>query len=406
MTSEQPVGALAGLTVVDLTQTLAGPYCTMLLADQGARVIKIEPVGGDWLRRLGPFLPDDEAREHSGYFHSINRNKLGIALDLKAPEGQRIVRELAKDADVLVENFRAGVMERLGLAYESLREINPRLVYAAVRGFGDPRTGESPYQEWPAYDVVAQAMGGLMGITGPSPEQPLKAGPGVGDIVPAMLTAVGILSAVHHAGRTGQGQFVDVAMYDGVLALCERIVYQQTFTGETPEPQGNRHPLFCPFGLFPASDGWISIACAADEFWRALAAAMGRPELGNDPRYRTSGDRIRNSDDVIAMVEAWSKRHSKAELKEILGGKVPFGPVQDAAEIVADPHVRARNMLADPGICRGSPRIANTPIHMTETPGGVRRAAPTLGQDTDQVLGELGYSAENIESLRRAGVVS
>ena len=203
-------GALAGLRVVDLTQMLAGPFCTMLLADQGAEVIKVEPPGGDMTRRAAPYFADDEARHFGGYYQSINRNKKSISIDLKTADGKAIVRRLVKEADVLVENFRAGTMERLGLSYESLAELNPRLVYATVRGFGDPRTGASPYADWPAFDVVAQAMGGIMGITGPDREHPLKVGPGVGDIVPAMLLAVGVLAAVRHAERTGEGQFVDV----------------------------------------------------------------------------------------------------------------------------------------------------------------------------------------------------
>ena len=210
--SQVPGGALAGLRVVDLTQMLAGPYCSMLLADQGADVVKIEPPEGDLTRNLGPFLESDKARAFGGYYQSINRNKRSIVLDLKHDDGKAVLRQLAAEADVVIENYRVGVMERLELSYESLAAENPRLVYAAVRGFGDPRTGTSPYAEWPAFDVVAQAMGGIMGITGPDAETPMKIGPGVGDIVPAMLAAVGVLSAVYRAQKTGEGQFVDVAM--------------------------------------------------------------------------------------------------------------------------------------------------------------------------------------------------
>ena len=400
-------GPLDGLKVVDLTRMLAGPYVTMLLADQGATVIKVEPFEGDGTRDLGPFLPADADQRFSGYFQSINRNKYSIALDLRRPEGKRILRRLAADADVLVENFRVGVMDRLDLAYETLHQANPRLVYAAVRGFGDPRTGESPYVDWPAYDVVAQAMGGIMGITGPAADQPLKVGPGVGDIVPAMFATIGILCAVRHAERTGQGQFVDVAMYDGVLALCERIVFQHAFAGETPAPEGNRHPLLCPFGLFPARDGWVAIACPADPFWRTLAQIMGAPELGEDERYATNTERVRHREQVIAAVSAWTKRLTKAALAERLGGQVPFGPVNDIAEIVADPHVAVRGMLAElelPGGV-GRARLANTPIRMTATQGGVRHPAPGLGEHTDRILAEIGIPADQIASLRAADVV-
>ena len=272
--SPVPNGALKGLKVIDLTMMLAGPFATMLLGDQGATIIKVEPVkGGDMTRALSVGQKD---MPFGGYFQSINRNKLSLALDLKTEEGKNVLRRLVRDADVLVENYRVGVMDRLGLSYESLAKINPKLVYATVRGFGDPRTGKSPYADWPAFDVIAQAMGGIMGITGPDANTPLKIGPGVGDIVPAMLMTIGILSAVRHAEKTGEGQFVDVGMYDAILALCERIVYQHSYDGTVPGPEGNSHPLLCPFGLFPASDGWVSIACPRDHFWKILAENMGR----------------------------------------------------------------------------------------------------------------------------------
>jgi crotonobetainyl-CoA:carnitine CoA-transferase CaiB-like acyl-CoA transferase len=400
-------GALAGLRVVDLTQMLAGPFCTMLLADQGADVIKVEPPNGDMTRRTAPYFADDELRYFGGYYQSINRNKKSISIDLKTVAGKAIVRRLVKEADVLVENFRVGTMERLGLSYESLAELNPRLVYAAVRGFGDPRTGTSPYADWPAFDVVAQAMGGIMGITGPDRGQPMKVGPGVGDTVPAMLLTVGILAAVRHAERTGEGQFVDVAMYDAVLALCERIIHQHSYAGEVPGPEGNAHPLLCPFGMFAASDGWISIACPYDHFWHTLTEIMGRPELGTDPRFLKNADRSAHSDEVIAIVSDWTRRHSKAELIELLGGKVPFGPVNTVADVVADPHVEARNMLAQvahPGSDRIG-TIANTPIHMSKTQGGVHRRTAILSEDADDVLAAAGYGAAEITRLREAGVI-
>ena len=229
-------GALAGLRVLDFTRALAGPFCTMLLADQGADVIKVEALDtGDGTRTMVPFPPEiTDRRPYGGYFQSVNRNKRSIVIDLKSPQGKGLVRNMVRSVDVVVENFRAGVMEGLGLSYESLAEINPKLVYAAIRGFGDPRTGESPYSKWPAYDVIAQAMGGMMSITGPVDGVPTKVGPGVGDLIPATLSAFGILAAVLNANKTGEGQFVDVAMYDSILAFCERIVPQYSYTGEVP----------------------------------------------------------------------------------------------------------------------------------------------------------------------------
>lgn len=407
MPEQTSPGALAGLKVLDLTLMLAGPYCTMLLADQGADVIKIEPPGGEFSRTSGPFMEDDTERRLSGAFISINRNKRGIVLDLKTPQGKEIFLRMARDADVVVENFRAGVMDRLGLGYDVLHAANPRLVYACVRGFGDPRTGRSPYAEWPAYDVVTQAMGGVMGINGPCADQPMKVGPGVGDIVPGMYLAFAIVSAVRHAERTGQGQFVDVAMYDAALALCERIVYQHSITGRVPHPEGNNHPIYCPFGVFPAADGWVSIACPVDAFWRDLCATMGQPELGTAPEFATMPARDARREQVNAVVSAWTATLSKAELKARLGGRVPFGVVHDVADIFQDPHVAARGMLStveQPGLGRPAV-IANTPIRMTATPGGVRRRAPLLGEHTRQVLRELGLTEAQIEAAAAVGAV-
>lgn len=406
-TPAHPAGALSGLRVVDLTQMLAGPFCTQILADHGAQVIKVEAPDGDGTRITGPFCADDALRDFGGYFQSVNRNKRSIAIDLKTPEGREVVRRLIDDADVVVENFRTGVMERLGLAYEQLRETNPSLVYGTVRGFGDPRSGASPYSHWPAYDVVSQAMGGMMGITGPDRATPTKIGPGVGDTVPALMLCIGILAAVHRARATGEGQFVDVAMTDCVLAMCERIVYQTSYTGTVPAPEGNRHPLLCPFGLFRASDGWVSIACAHDGFWEKLATAMDRPELIADPEFATNEARVRNTQQVIDEIEAFTRVRTKEQLAGCFGGKVPFGPVYTSAEIFADPHYRVREMLVDveqPG-SRTPVKIAGVPIKLSATPGAVRQRAPLLGEHTEEILRDVGYADADIERLCRTGAV-
>ena len=401
-------GALAGLKVIDLTQMLAGPFCTMLLADQGADVVKIEPVDGDPTRQFGPFHAEDRNRHFGGYFQSTNRNKKSLALDLKAPEGKALFRQLAREADVVVENFRAGVMDRLGLSYESLSADNPRLVYAAIRGFGDPRTGDSPYMDRPAFDVVAQAMGGAMGITGPDAATPMKIGPGIGDIFPAALSAFGIMAAVHHAQRTGQGQFVDVAMYDSIVALSERIIYQYSYTGKSPGPEGNQHPILCPFGLFPAKDGMVTIGCPRDSFWRELTDAMGRGELASDPKFASNNDRLAHAAETVAVVEAWTRGLTKAEIALALDGRVPFGPVNSAADIYADPHMDVRGMLAQvehPG-ATAPVTIAGTPVRLTGTPGGVYCRAPLTGEHTDEILGALGLDAGEIAALRARQIVA
>ncbi|MEA3220432.1 CoA transferase [Immundisolibacter sp.] len=385
-------GALAGLRVLDLSQVLAGPFCTQMLADHGAEVIKIEPPEGDPARRFAPFRADDTERAFGGYFQSINRGKKSVVLDLKTDAGRAAFLKLVASADVLVENYRAGVMERLGLGFEALAKINPRLVYGAIRGFGDPRSGESPYNDWPAFDVVAQAMGGIMGITGPTADQPLKIGPGVGDTVPALMLAFGILAAVRHAERSGQGQFLDISMIDGVLALCERLVHQYSYAGEVAGPEGNGHPLLCPFGLFRAADGWVAIGCPTDKFWVELAAAIDRPELATDSGWATNAARLARRGEVTTVIEGFTGQRSKADLKALFGGRVPFGPVQNAAEIFADPHFAARDMLVQveqPGSATPV-TIAGVPVHLSATPGAVRGRAPKLGEHTAEVLAGLG----------------
>ena len=378
--------ALDGLVVLDLTQMLAGPFCTMMLADHGADVIKIEPPQGDMSRPLGPYFSDDVDREYGGYFQSINRNKRGLVLDLKDPADKRIFLQLVEKADVLVENFRLGVMDRFGLSYRQLREINPRLVYAAIRGFGDPTTGDSPYKEWPAFDVIAQAMGGFMGITGPG--EPMKAGPGIGDIFPGVMLAFGILAASRHADRTGEGQFIDVAMYDAMLALCERIVYQHGYTGAVPSPTGNKHPMAAPFSIYPVKDGNVAIACPFDIQWRKLTELMGQKELAKDPRFVDIQNRIENVVALTDIINSWTRRFTKAEISKILGGQIPFGPVNNVADIFADPHVVERGMIAHVPLPDLEQRatMPNTPIRMEKTPGGIHTRAPGLNEHRDEIF--------------------
>ena len=372
-------GPLDGLRVIDLTWMLAGPYATMLLADLGADVIKVEPPGGDPMRAVGPFRADDELHAYGGYFQSINRNKRSVVIDLKSPAGRAQLLGLVEGADVVVENFRAGVMERLGVGYEVLAERNPKLVYAAIRGFGDPRTGETPLTHRPAVDVTIQAMAGLMGITGEGPGAPLKAGPGVGDLFPAALCAVGILAACREADASGAGQFLDVAMYDGVLSLCERIVYQHSYSGDVPGPQGNSHPIFFPFDIFACADGHIAICASDNHQWVFLCEAMGRPDLiGTNPG------------ESRAAVEQWLSEHTAADITEWLGMAIPVGAVQSVEEIYADPHAGARDMLVaveQPGSATPV-TVAGLPIKLTRTPGGVRHRAPLLGEHSAELLPE------------------
>lgn len=394
----KPFGTLSDITVIDLTQMLAGPYGTMMLADHGARVIKVESSTGDMTR--DPAEPDGSGNRLGGYFQSIDRNKDSIVLDLKTEGGRAAFKALVRSADAVVENFRSGVMERLGLGYEVLSEVNPRLVYGTVRGFGDPRTGVSPYQDWPAFDVIAQAMGGIMAITGPDAQTPTKVGPGVGDIVPGMMLAFGVLAAVHHARRTGQGQFVDVAMADAVLAVCERMIWQHSTAGVIPGPEGNHHPFLLPFGMFPAADGFITLAAQQDAFFAILVEEIGAEWINRDPRFSTRPDRMKNRLALIDLLGRETIKFTKAELTERLGGKIPFGPVMNIAEIEKDQHFIAREMIVevdDPG--KVPIRIAGVPVKMSLTPGAVKRRAPLLGEHTRLRLAEAGLREDEIELL-------
>jgi crotonobetainyl-CoA:carnitine CoA-transferase CaiB-like acyl-CoA transferase len=385
---------------------LAGPYATMLLADLGADVIKVESPRGDFIRTAGPTF-GVPGEEFGGYFHSVNRNKRSISIDLSSPKGKDVFLRLVESADVVVENFRAGVMENLGLAYETLCERNPRLVYGCIRGFGDPRTGESPYLNWPAYDIIAQAMSGFMSVNGFPDREPVKSGIGVGDLFPAALLGIGVVSAVHAARANGSGQFIDVSMYDAMLSLSERNVYQYSMTGQIPERIGNSHPIFAPFGLFQTRTGWITIAAPNDREFHVLAPLMGLPELLEDERFATAAARGRHNDEVQRVVESWTRERTTEEIVSILGGKVPVGPVQTAADIVNDPHVLKRNLLLEvphPGTDR-TVQIAGMPIKFAGREEQAPRRAPLLGENTAEILLECGFEHETIRAFIQDGTV-
>ncbi len=384
-------GPLTDVRIIDLTQYLAGPFATMMLADMGADVIKVEPPGGEMLRAGGPFTPGDTDREFGGNFATSNRNKRSVELDLKDEDDVATFLRLVATADVVVENFRAGVMENLGLPYERLREVNPSLVYSAVRGFGDPRTGEGPYTPWPAFDVVAQAMGGVISQTGTREGEHVLCGPNIGDVYPATVAASGILAALHHARTTGQGQFVDVAMFDSLIAMSEQMSWQYAYKGEIKPPAGDQHATICPFELYECSDGQVAIAAPDARQWKELCAILDRPDMVDDEDYLSPRRRMKNRAAVNAVILAFTRPRTRAEVVSILGGRVPCGPVNDAADLVVDEHVRAREMFVavdHPGAERPV-LVPNTPIRFTETPTGVYQRAPRVGEHTDEVLAEL-----------------
>src|SRR5579875_911111 len=362
---KQRTGPLADVRIIDLTQYLAGPFCTMLLADLGADVIKVEAPGGDPTRQMGPLPPDTGGCDYGGYFASVNRNKRSVVLDLKS----------AADRDALLER-------------------KPALVYAAIRGFGDHRTGQSPYINRPAFDVVSQSMGGLVSFTGPEGGPAYRTGAAVGDIYPGSLAALGVVSAIHAARRTGQGQFVDVAMYDAILTLCEEITYQYSMRGRVMRPNGNNHQTLVPYGIFPTQDGAVAIAGQTDHHWQLLCGIIGRPELAGDERTHNNRARLRNAPFVRALLSEWTSARPTREVVAALDGKVPSGPVNNGKDIFEDPHVRIREMLVETPMPGNNPPVvlAGAPIKFTATPSGIYARAPRLGEHTAEILAEAGIA--------------
>jgi crotonobetainyl-CoA:carnitine CoA-transferase CaiB-like acyl-CoA transferase len=392
---KQRTGPLADIRIIDLTQYLAGPFCTMLLADLGADVIKVEPPGGDPTRQMGPLPPDTKGCDYGGYFASVNRNKRSVVLDLKSEADREELLKLVDTADALVENLRAGAMDRMGLGYEKLRERKPALVYAAIRGFGDHRTGESPYINRPCFDVVSQSMGGLVSFTGPEGGPAYRTGAAIGDIYPGSLAALGVVSAIHAARATSQGQFVDVAMYDAILALSEEITYQYSMKGRVQRPSGNNHQTLVPYGIFPTQDGAVAIAAQTDHHWQILCGIIGRPELAGDERTRNNRSRLKNAAFVRTTVSDWTSTRPTREVVATLDGKVPTGPVNNGRDIFEDPHPRIREMLVETPMPGDNPPVvlAGSPIKFTETPSGIYARAPRLGEHTAEVLAKAGVSA-------------
>jgi CoA:oxalate CoA-transferase len=373
-------GPFSGVLVIDLTRVLAGPFCTMLLAELGARVIKVEnPDGGDDSRHYEPFVDGKSA-----YFLSLNRGKESIALDLKDDADRAVFLALVRRGDVLVENFRPGTLERLGLGYEQLQQENPRLVYAAVSGFG--HTG--PWAPKPAYDLIVQALGGLMSLTGPPGGPPTKAGTSVGDITGGLFVALGIAAALHHREKTGRGMKVDVSMLDGQVAILESAVVRYALTGQAPAPLGNRHPSIAPFEVYATADRPLVIAAGNDAIFRRLCAALGRADLAEEPRYRTNPDRVRNVAALGQELESILRQRPAAEWVSILeSAGVPCSPVNTVADAVEHPQVEGRNMI----VSAGGLRMAGNPVKLSEFPDPpTRRPAPELDADGERIRRELG----------------
>ncbi|UCH74676.1 MAG: CoA transferase [Rhodospirillales bacterium] len=398
MAHRDPAAPLAGLRVLDLTRMLAGPFCTALLADLGAEVIKVEAPGrGDDARHFAPFRNGESA-----YFMMINRGKKGITLNLKDPRGVELLEQLAKTADVLVENFRPGVAARLGVDYGRLGDLNPRLVYASISGFG--QTG--PLAGRPAYDIVAQAMSGLMSVTGAADGPPMRVGESFGDLCAGLFGAWGILAALHGRAQSGRGQYLDIAMTDSLFAMMVTALSLQLYGDAPPRRIGNRHPMSAPYDSFEARDGHVIIASANDAIFRRLAEAIGRPDLPSDPRFADETARAANEPSLRAVIQEWTASRSVAEAVGAMDAAgVPAAPVLTVAEAVASNHVLARGLLAAANHpVAGDVRLVRQPVRFGDVPQRPPTPSPTLGQHTDELLGEL-LDPAAIGALRRDGVI-
>jgi len=393
--------ALEGIRVLDLTRALAGPFCTLMLGDNGADVIKIEiPGSGDDTRKWGPPFIGDE----SAYFLSINRNKRSLTLNLQDPKAQDVFMKLAKDSDVVVENFTPGVMDRFGLGYEAVKAVNPNVVYCSISGFGQ----NGPYKSRPAYDQIMQGVGGLMSITGEPDGEPQKIGIAVTDIGAGMWSAFAITTALHHRDKTGEGQYIDISMLDAQVAW---LTYQAAFffaNDEPPKRMGAAHPTLVPYQAFMCSDGkYINVAVGSERIWERFCQGMGREDLKDHPDYSVNSVRVAHRGAIVSMLqEIFLTRPVSEWVEDLQAANVPCGPINDLADVFADPQVLARDMLQEmPHPTLGTIRQTGLPIKFSRTPGGLDRHPPLLGEHNQEILSSLGYSDADVQSLKDASVI-
>lgn len=390
---------LDGIKVLDLTRVLAGPYCTALLADLGAEVIKLEPPRGDDYRAIGPFLKGESA-----LFTLNNRGKKSLALNLKDPEGLALARQIAAQCDVVVENFRPGVAEKIGLGPAALRVENPGLIYCSISGFGQ----EGPFRDLPAYDLVVQAMSGLMAATGEEGGAPLKAGESMADLLGGLFGSWAILGALVQKARTGEGAVLDVAMYDALYSMLTTSHAQHFYGGQVPQRVGNRHPLSTPFGCFRTSDGQVVIAVLTPAQFARLAALIGRPELPGDARYASDEARTRHEPELKAMIEAWSgPLRTEDAMLALAEAQLPSAPIWDIAQASDSDHARARGLVRQlPHPVLGQAPVVPQPVRFGGAKPASDRPAPALGADAAEVLARFcGVDAARLEVLREAGAI-
>jgi len=390
---------LTGIKVVDLTRIISGPFCSMLLADLGADVVKIEtPEEGDPLRQQG-----EKVAGLSWYYASYNRNKRSITLDLRSDEGKAVLARLIAQADVLVDNYRPGVLARMGFPPERLDAINPRLVRGSVTGFG----ADGPYADRPAFDFIAQAMSGYMSVNGTDDSEPLRTGIPLSDLIAGLYGALGIVAALHARGRTGRGQQVGIALLDGMVSFLSFMAANYLASGRLPNRTGNDHPLVAPYGLYAAADGPIAIAPSHDGIYHKLLKALDLERLREDPRFLTNALRMQNRAELRAEIEAVTRHRDQAHwIAHLNAAGVPCGPVLNLQQVFEDPQVLHQQMVIDvPHPGRSNVRMPGFPLKFSDTPCQVRRPAPELSADTDAVLAELGYDDDAIADLRQRRVI-
>lgn len=393
-------GPLKGIKVLELSRTLAGPFCSMQLADMGAEVLKVEQPGiGDETRSYIPPAINGE----SIYFMSLNKNKKAITLNLKTEEGQQIVKKLVAESDVLIENFRNGTMEKFGLGYDVLKEINPRLVYCAVSGFG--RTG--PMKDEPAYDLLMQGFGGLMSVTGETNGAPVKVGFSIVDLATGLYASLGVVLALFARESTGKGQYVESSLLDTIVSLSNYLGQSVLNTGNVPKRLGSAHPNLVPYQAFETKDSYVIIAVPNDGLWRKMCDGLGLTHLKDHPKYAVNVNRVANREELVGILTEYTKSKDSTEIIEKLkGAGVPSGPIHDLSQLFAHPQVQSREMIQEvehPTI--GLLKMIGVPLKLSDTPGSVRKAPPLLGENTETVLTELGYRIEEIAKFKEKGII-
>ncbi|KAB2684450.1 CaiB/BaiF CoA transferase family protein [Brucella pseudogrignonensis] len=398
-------GPLSGVIVLDVTRVVAGPFCAMLLADMGATVIKIEhPSEPDYARTFPPFVSSGEA-QLSAFFSQYNRNKLGLSINLKSEDGKRLLKQLVEQADILIENFRPGTMDRLGLGYDTLGTINPKLVYTAISGFG--RSG--PNSSKPAYDNTGQAAGGLWSMNGYPDRPPVRVGTIIGDLAASLYAAIGTVAALREAEKTGKGQVVDVSQQDSILTLTENAVVRYTTQKEVAQPLGNDHPFVSPYGQFPCKDGYVFFGGYTDKFWSITCELFGQPEKARDPQIDTMEKRFdpKISETVVKpLLNEWFSQYTKAELEEMAEDRVPLSAIKSIAEVVEDPHIAAREMIVDVPMGDQLVKMFGLPIKLSGMDSIRYEKAPSPGEHSTRILTELlGVSPEEVARLKDQGAI-